>query len=440
MKSPLLAWVLLVFGSAFGSGRAPLSPSALWQASDPGFRPIAITSHGKKFWACGVDEAIASSGDGQHWTLEHSAGLTGALLLGIHFSSDSFGYAYGTGGTLLTTENGGTDWIVRTVSEEPILMAALTDAAHGLLRTRTSLLVLNGDGSLHTVSYPVGVEPRFRYTEGLAALTQDRMAALLSEGPYSESGYLVTEDGGKDWTFYDPPSTGISSLVAIHGEYWTTGNEVVGKDKPGGGLSVPMAMTSKDGLHWTKTTSNISVCHWESCGNCTDAGCLASGTLMVNFYNSDVTYADIPAGKLTAEWASTPGVICTIHSGLFCAALKLAPEVDTQPDLARPARPALPPLGTSMNANELLRCLSCSLEPVYLDEKDQGQFKLHLFFKVREDGTIESAEIQGAPSPRLERELHQQILQWIFEPPRRGGESVKVNSHSDVAINVLRPR
>ena len=275
---------------------------AAWQTNSPGFHPLAIGSNQNALWVCGPNESIASSSDGKSWTVHHHASGAGAMLFGIEFYSAKFGYAYGTGGTVLFTNDGGDSWETRHFGVDTILLASFSDPMHGLIRTAPALFSLNGSDVLHQIEQPADTLQRFPFTPFLVALSPDKMAAVLSEGPYSESGFLATIDGGKHWGFYDPPSTGIKDLLRVDGKYWATGHEVVGKDKPGGGYGVPMATYSDDGMHWAQTTNDIHPCHWENCGICNSQGCLASGTLLNQLFPSrDELLSDTqrrPDGKM----------------------------------------------------------------------------------------------------------------------------------------------
>jgi hypothetical protein len=292
-----------------------------WQKSDPGFHPLAIASGKDAFWVCGPNESIASSPDGKNWTFHHHASGAGAMLFGIEFYSAMFGYAYGTGGTVVFTNDGGDTWEARHLGNDTILLASFADLAHGLFRTASSLFYLDGGGSPHQIAQPADTLQRFPFTPFLVALSADKMTAVLSEGPYSEAGFLTTIDGGKTWSFYDPPSTGIKDLLRVDGKYWVTGHEVMGKDKPGGGYGVPMATYSDDGIRWTHTSNEIHPCHWEICGICTSRGCLGSGTLLVDFFHQGTTYSEIPKGALTAKWAVVGENICTLNQSVSCASL-----------------------------------------------------------------------------------------------------------------------
>jgi hypothetical protein len=410
-----------------------------WHTSNPGFHPLAIASIEDNLWVCGPNESIASSSDGTAWTIHHHAPSAGAMLLGIEFLSPKFGYAYGTGGTILFTNDGGDTWETRHFGTDTILRASFADPTHGLVRTTPSLFYLNGSDVLHQIAQPADTLQRFPFTPFLVALSPDKMAAVLSQGPYAEAGYLSTIDGGKTWSFYDPPSTGIKDLLRVDGRYWATGHEVVDKDKPGGGHGVPMATYSDDVTHWTHTTNEIHPCHWEICGICNSRGCLASGTLLVNFFNQPTTYSAIPKGALTAKWAVVGKNICTLNQNVACAPLGKASDVEASPEVPLPHEQTMPRLGTRPPTGTL-RCVSCSLEPVFIDEKVQGRITVHVVLQVGTDGTVESVSIEKSPSDSLTQKIREQMMTWLFEPPTKDGQPIRVKTESDMAVNVIRPR
>lgn len=435
----ILSCTILLISTIF-YGQKDNTPSADWQRTNPGFRALAITSSGDVFWVTGTGESIASSPDGQSWKVSHHADIGGASLIGIQFPTSSFGFAFGTGGTLLTTTDGGATWQSHHLADSPILLASFADPEHGIFRTSSSLYYVDGASPPHPISEPKDTLKRFPYVPFLSALSPEKMAAVLSEGPYSEAGYLSTVDAGKSWQFYDPPSTGIRDLLSVGDSYWTTGHEVVGKDKPGGGNGVPMAMSSQDGVHWSRTPNDIRACRWEYCALCTTKGCLASGNLLVNFFEGSTTYHTIPNGPLTGKWATSGGRICTIHGGeLACASLGAAHEILAQPKTPQPSASIFPKLGTPAPTG-VLRCMSCSLQPVYVDDQVQGQFELMLTFKVAADGTIDTAAIENAPNESLRQKLLTEIQGWLFEPPTQEGRPVAVATHTKIRINVLKPR
>lgn len=410
-----------------------------WLTGDPGFHALAITSNNSAFWACGPNESIASSPEGKTWTIHHRASGAGAMLFGIEFFSAKFGYAYGTGGTVLFTNDGGDTWETHHFGSDTILLASFSDPTHGLLRTAPSLFYLDGSNSPHQVVQPADTLQRFPFTPFLVALSPEKMTAVLTEGPYSEGGFLATIDGGKTWSFYDPPSTGIGDLLRVDGKYWATGHEVVDTDKPGGGHGVPMATYSTDGTHWTRTSNDIHPCHWESCVICNTQGCLASGTLLVDFFHQATTYAAIPKGALTAKWAVAGENICTIHQSVNCAALGKASDIEASPDVPLPHEQTIPPLGTKPPTG-VLRCVACSLEPVFIDDTVRGRITVHIALQVGQDGTVEMANVENSPSTSLAQKIHDQMMTWLFEPPTKDGQPVRIKSESDITVNVIRQK
>ncbi len=316
---------------------------------------------------------------------------------------------------------------------------ATSGPTHGLLRTAPSLLYIDGSDSPHQIAQPADTLQHFPFTPFLVALSPYKMAALLTEGPYSEGGFLATIDGGKTWSFYDPPSTGIKDLLRVDGKYWATGDEVVDKDKPGGGHGVPMASYSDDGTHWTHTTNDIHPCHWESCGMCNFHGCLASGTLLVDFFHQGTTYSAISKGALTAKWAVVGETICTLNVDVHCASLGKAYDVEASPDVPLPHEQTTPRLGTKPPTG-ILRCVSCSLEPVFIDDKVQGRITVHLTLEVSPDGTVDTANVERSPSSALAEEIHEQMMTWLFEPPTKDGQPIRVKSQSDITVNVIRSK
>lgn len=434
MKKIFAVLALCVFICVISSAQAPA-----WHTGNPGFHPLAITSRGDSFWICGPNESIASSLNGSEWTIHHRAPSAGAMLFGIEFFSASFGYAYGTGGTVLFTNDGGDSWETKHFGSDTILLASFSDPTHGLVRTAAALSYLDGGNELHPIAQPEDTLKRFPFTPFLVALSPSKMTVVLSEGPYSESGFLATVDGGKSWSFYDPPSTGIKDLLRVDGKYWATGHEVVGKDKPGGGYGVPMATFSEDGAHWTRTTNEIHPCHWENCGICNTEGCLASGTLLIDFFHQATKYSAIPEGALTAKWASIGQTICTLNQSITCASLGTAANVEASPDVSMPKVQTSPPMGTKP-ATGTLRCVSCSLEPVFVDQKAQGRVTVHITLQVGTDGTVEAATVEKSPSDTLTKTIHDQMVSWLFEPPSKDGHPIRVKNESDITVNVIRSK
>src|SRR5215471_537970 len=82
-----------------------------WRTIDLPFRAVDITSLQHSLWVCGTDESIASSSDnGSSWKVKHHT-ADGGILLNIALANDKCGYASGTGGLFLITEDGGESWV-----------------------------------------------------------------------------------------------------------------------------------------------------------------------------------------------------------------------------------------------------------------------------------------------------------------------------------------
>jgi hypothetical protein len=409
-----------------------------WVSVDSGFRPVAITTNGETFWACGSNESIASSPDGRIWQVKHHhVSDGGALLLGMEFASDRFGYAYGSGGAFLTTTDGGETWNSEKIGTENILRASFVDATHGILRTTSSLLYRAG-GEAQPVPMPSEVPSDFHDSPSLAAISRDRMSAVISEGWRSRAGFVSTTDGGKSWTFYEPPHIVTYDFLRAGGSYWAIGTETVGYDQPGGGLGVPLVMSSSDARTWQHTVADVKACHWEGCNVCKVSGCLASRSLLVNPFGAKSSYFSIPQGHLTAEWAATASKICSIDSLIYCTSPGVPGDI-LRGGEPQPEESGLPPLGTKPPTG-LVRCISCSLVRLFVDSKMEGRFTVHFVLTLSADGTTKSIIIKDAPTESIRAKLQEQALAWLFEPPMKDGKAVGVNLNQSVAIQVVRSR
>ena len=436
-------WVykwLILFTGPLSASLLPAQPDH-WVPSDPGFRVLNVSAMKQTLWVCGVHESIASSTDnGQHWTLRHQV-ADGGLLLQIDFADDHFGYAFGSGGVFLTTEDGGMTWLSHSLGQATILQGSFSDSKHGLIRTSSSLLFTNDGGqTLLPVSAGQNAEAmkRFPSTFSLVALDALHMAVLLKQGPFSEGGFLSTSDAGKTWQFTDIPSTGTASLITAEGKYWAIGHEVVGKDKPGGGYGVPMALTSSDGVSWIHSAHDISVCKMEGCGVCTATGCLAANNTLALIFAEKVSYFTFPVSdELSPKWAATSSTICSVGRTLSCAQLNpsVLPKEFSGPP---PAALAPPALGTVLQNGP--HCLSCPLDPVFLDPKIQGQFTLNLALEIGKDGIVNKVSVEGAPTPAIDAAIQKRGQDWLFEPYRKDGREVAVLLKTTAHINVVKPR
>jgi len=413
-----------------------------WKFVDAGLRALNITiGPNQSIWVCGPNETIGVSSDGgDHWTKKH-AKEDGATLLNITFANDHFGYAFGTAGVVVITTDAGATWQPLKSNVGTILQASFSDEKHGMVRTRKALLFTT-DGGVTWQPVSSGQNEkelkRFPYTFSLVVLNDQHMAVHIGEGQYGESAFLTSSDGGKSWKFLDIPSVGISSLLAYGGQYWAIGHEVVGKDKPGGGYAVPMALTSTDGETWEHSKHEISGCKMEGCDACGTAGCLASNGIVAQVFPQTTTYFEFPANKeMTSKWAATDTRVCFVGKELQCGPLK---PVTVPKNFNAPVPPVpLPaPLGAPERAG--IVCLACELEPVYLDDKVTGPFRLKMILDLNENGTVKDVTVLDAPSLSLKEKIEAAAQQWLFEPTLKDGFAVKVKLNTTVGIRVLNPR
>lgn len=433
---PLRQAALLILGTAL----VPLARSqgSAWTQGNIAFVPISITSAGSTIWVTGSREGIASSTDGRTWTSRHVSDGAGALMLGIAFADDRFGYAWGTGGTVLITTDGGSGWKTLHLGGDTILRASLSDPEHGLIRTSSSVFQLKG-AELAPVVIPETVAQDFKFAPDVVALSPERMAISLSQGWRSETGFLSTTNGGASWTFYDPPHIVPYQLLRSGERYWAVGTETVGYDKPGGGYGVPLVMSSLDGRSWTHTTSDVRPCHWEGCHLCRVTGCLASASQLIEPFGDAAKLYTIPTGHVTPQWAASPELFCAIDGkSVMCAQLHEVTFVDKAGD-PQPEEQQLPRLGTEPKVG-LLRCIRCSWSPIFVDPKFQGDVTAKIVLKVIPEGTVDIISISGVPSDGVQQQLRQEISQWLFEPPAKDGKPVTVNTAVDARLRVIRSR
>ncbi len=316
-----------------------------WVPADLSFTATAVASSNGYIWVCGSNGSIASTQDGQLWNLRYTQ-PGGPTLRGINFRDQKFGYAYGDAGAVFLTDDGGSTWFQKTVSTDTILEAALGDSKHGIFRF-ADRLVITQDGGVSfqdVIQRPyLPLADSYPYGQNLVATDAMHMGLVISEGIYSDGGFLTSSDGGTSWVFYDRPSTGIGTFMAKDGLFWLIGMEVVGKDQPGGGHSIPLMAFSKDGAAWKRTDKDISICHWHVCRTCNWSGCLLSVDQLIDNFGDGSVY-QFPSGEqtLTANFAALHhqkgGVICSVSEKLLCAPMKrIAPT-----DKMGPPAPTVP--------------------------------------------------------------------------------------------------
>jgi len=448
MKSDIRSLVLLVATilllSLTITSAAEEKPPTAWNSHDFQFHVLNTTAVSGSLWICGTDEAIAvSSDDGQNWEVRHRT-PDGNSLLNIDFVNDSFGYATGTGGIFLTTEDGGKTWLSRSVGRDTILQASFSDSQHGIIRTRGSLL-FTPDGGQHVSVVSDGQNTdyikRFPYTFALVALDPAHMGIMMKQGSaqYEGQRFLVSSDSGKTWSITLIPDSTIYSFLRVGGQYWAVGTQVIGKDKPGGGHAVAAAFYSSDGEEWTRANSDVSACQLEMCVACKKEGCFSSNGLITNVFQEKTTYSEFPSNAaLTSKWARSSSTICFVDSNLRCASLKQVDQAKNPEGPPSPVAVSPGPLGGATTNGP--QCILCQMDRMLIDKDAQGTFTIKLTLTIAKNGIVTNVESEGAPTPEIKSRIEQQAQQWLFEPYLKNGERVNVKLNTSVHVNVIKPR
>jgi len=456
-----LYWTLFV--SLFLSAAPGQAQDSSWKATSPGFAPQTLLSHHDAMWAAGSGGSIASSSDGgKTWILKHTDPRDGLFLV-LNFTSESFGYAAGTGKRILLTEDGGGSWSKVIEAPATIWEAAFGDTQHGVIRTREALLTTADGGKSWnpvTVVNDPDWQEKYSHTTSMSAVDAAHMIVRVSEGKYSDGEYLWTGDGGATWNAnYLPNGAGSDDVFALDGVYWSIGGEVVGKDKPGGGGRIPMAVRSRDGITWEHLPVYYEACHWTGCGGCTPQGCFAGRSSFVPFSriqqenaNTAESLATFPDHILSSHWARTAKTLCILTQGsIECAPLKDNAKLNTQDDLAewsdesfiplRNSRPAM--LGSTSMEPALkpgVHCIRCSLVNLYISrEVKTGPAEIQINFTIGEDGGVRGFKVSGGIPKDVADKMKASALGWLFEPYEQNGKPKPVNVDIRGRVMIMNP-
>jgi photosystem II stability/assembly factor-like uncharacterized protein len=423
------AAILLLFACA------PAMAQGAWrQVPDLGFRPMDVTANGNTIWVCGSEGSIAKSSDaGSTWQPVLHAD-NGALLLRIAFPRPEFGYAVGTRGTLLTTSDGGKTWVGKQAVAQPILDAAFADPQHGIIEMASGLEATADGGSTWTfvpVPQSDDGEPPFTYAFALAALDASHMVVLMKQGSaqFEPSKLLVTIDGGKTWKAVAIPSSNLYSLVVREGEYWLVGNKVVHKEVRGG-YAVPWLFHSRDGMAWKSSPAPAEL------AVCRPHGCLAwNGALADPFASPPAYWRFASYPSLSADWAATDSVLCSVGAELACTDLARSPQLPSSRGPAPPTQLGGPRLGESVPG----ACLRCAYEHVLVDAGFQGPGEVDLDITVAVDGSVREVKILHAPTPSIGERMQRAAQQWLFLPSLKDGAPVEVRQNVKLRFAGVRP-
>jgi hypothetical protein len=422
-----------------------------WRSVSPGFSAQVLLYHDSAMWAAGSTEGIAESNDGgQHWQKKHED-RSGGLLLAFAFVNAKFGYAAGTGRNVLMTEDGGESWSARMQVPETVFQAAFGDTQHGVIRSRSALLSTTNGGKSWKPVVPAndtGWSDKFSYTNGMVALDARHLIVRVGGGEYSDGEYLWTADGGDTWSAnYLPNGAGGGHLFVAQGEYWSIGGEVVGKDHPGGGLNIPMAVRSPDGVEWEHLPAYREACHWTGCGGCTSQGCFAGRSSFVPFSrilddpsNGGAASASLQnvakpeslnhfsEHLLSDQWARSGDTLCLLTRGTIeCTTLKQVGKLDTEGDQAEWDHWAFPPLHPATNSlasssiepalKPGMRCIRCDLERLFITNiGNSGPVAMQISFMIETNGQVGRVVVSGPVPEDVAAKLRNAASGWLFEP------------------------
>jgi photosystem II stability/assembly factor-like uncharacterized protein len=401
------------------------APPDGWHAVDPGFPVQVLLGHDSAMWAAGSGESIAVSTDaGQHWQRKHQD-PKGALLLSLNFVDGKFGYAAGTGGKVLFTQDGGESWTAQKLADDTILQSAFGDAQHGVVRTLFALLATTDGGKSWKPIVPAN-DPdwakKYPFTVEMTALDKDHLAVRVSQGPVSDGEYLWTADGGATWSANYISSSGIPGLFAAGGSYWSVGHEVVEKDKPGGGYATPMSFHSKDGITWEHTPINHDVCHWHDCGGCTPQGCFAGKSSFIQFLDGKDWLAKFPLHEgLSSQWAKSGDTLCLLSgTAVQCTVLQPVQALNTQGDSPSWEDRSIPAIGRVTKSNP--QCIRCHLNPMFITKAgNSGPVDVQINFVIETSGQVDHVVIQGNLPEDVLQSIRQATDGWFFEPVLKDG-------------------
>jgi len=392
---------------------------------------------------------LTSKDGGATWETKHN-NPDGEVLLNISFVDEHVGHAAGTGGILLSTEDGGKTW-KKHIAPGSVRAFSFADATYGIavigggndnsrgtgadqaVHTHGTV-VITRDGGEHWEDIAFIDSPELLpFSQTLAVATLDGTHFLmLQKEPGAEEIFVVTKDGGKAWEVVDPQNDStnhaLPSMVFAHqGEYWAFGYELVHREK-GGGYGVPLTLHSKDGETWTHGVAGPK--EFDSCNS---QGCyMWDGAVESLYGDHEVFWATPQDGSLSKKWAIADGSACTISGSV----LKCGRAAITEKPLDKPEGPG----GIiSINpSNQRLQddCIDCNVEALPPDDRTvpPSMKPVHASITVRRNGTVSKVSVDYSPS-RLTDEISGQLSQWLFEPAHKGSDTVE--SKKDVSLLLL---
>jgi len=426
-----------------------------WIAVSLPFLPTAIAATQTSFWVCGADEMIAKSSDGgKNWKVVHENG-DGDVLTAVYFPNETTGFAAGTNGRFLSTNDGGQTWKTWAADSQTSLEISFADDKHGLRKTDSGAAITS-DGGLHWdpvvfPADPANFHPPFQVL-GIAALSAVNLTVTFAQS-YGEHIYLSTIDGGKSWKTARLDNIYASALYVHGGEYWSFGIEYVDRQNRGG-HGVGVALHSTDGDHWLHGAPSPHEFY-----GCAAEGCILNTGGYVDLSGTEPRFASLPTdAQPSRQWALVGGSICSVSLTLQCA-----PAIPSESPsfLVLPNRPIAGSyvIGAIVpTPNFTTDCLVCPLTPFPLAKNMLGQTRvlvnrgpgppqemympglnadLIIRFVIQKDGSVDRMQVSGAPNKEIEAAILSDTRGWLLIPPRENGVPVERKSSAQLHVNCM---
>lgn len=412
-----------------------------WKTISLPARPMNIAESNGVLWVCGADELVASSSDGgKTWPVAHSSPV-GGVLLTIGFANEKFGYAAGTSG-LLVTKDGGSTWSSLATPTTMIYAAVFGDEKHGLIRTPHTVYA-TADSGVTWTPLPLNCsDEQVKYSNvlELAAVDANHMMIVMSVGnaPYYSEKFVVTSDGGATWQPTQIPNTNSIYVAAHDGEYWLTGGEVIEKDKPGGGYSVPLVMHSKDGENWTRlprwSRQEFSSCSSQGCLYWDGAGFYFSATTPPSFWRFAAEKA------ATANWAIAKDTICSVGDALKCAAVTASADIPSRDPNSSGISVRVAPPALDAPASAGAQCLLCDFEKFVVTDDFQGRAEVELTLNIAANGLVTDVKVDRATRAEVGDKIAASARNWIFVPYEKDGVIHPVLTHVKLEVQAIKSK
>jgi len=383
---------------------------------------------------------LSSRDEGGTWETRHLK-RDGEVLLNVSFVDEMTGYAAGTGGLFLSTNDGGKTW-KRNQLSGTVRIFSFADMHNGLaivsdagpkagLPAGTSIfegsVQMTHDGGEHWQSIALSDELR-PYTEVLAVAAIDSSHYLmLRRQPNVEDAFVITNDAGKSWKLVhmqnDASNRVLARTVFVHGgEYWAFGMELVHREK-GGGYGVPLTIHSRDGETWTHGVRGPN-----EFGACNPQGCYLWDGVVEVLYGEHEQFWSMPQdGSLSDKWAIAGHGACTIKGTLKCSSVALTDRLP-----ARPEKKGI--IFISTGSKQIAPgCLECPIAPIVPDKPGSSIQKVNASVTVRRDGSVADSSVDSA-SKRISKLVEDQLSAWLFEPAHNGESTTETKKRFSMLL------